>query len=74
MKLYWILCAAILLIGVYVPCEGSILRAHLQDFIDNFVDVDKFKQQGIQSLNSTAFKHIWDFFKAKYRRQYSSTG
>jgi len=74
MQLYCILCAAILLIGIYVPCEGFLTDGKFQDFIDNFVDIEKFKQEGIQSLNSTAMKHIWDFFKAKFSRHYSTTG
>jgi hypothetical protein len=69
MKLYWVLFSAIVLIGIYVPCEG-----HIQDFIDNYVDIEKFKQEGFESLNETALKHIWIFFKSKYTRHYSSSG
>ncbi len=74
MKLYWILCTAILLIGICVPCEGFLSQGPFQDFIDNYVDIEKFKQEGIRSLNSTAMKHIWDYFKSKFRRHYSTTG
>jgi hypothetical protein len=74
MKLYWILFSAILLIGISVPCEGSFDRARFQDFIDKYVDVERFKEEGIKSLNATAMNYIWNFFKTKFARHYSSTG
>ncbi len=73
MKLCWILFStAILLIGIYVPCEGFD-RARFQAFVDNYVDVEKFKEEGFRSLNATAIKYIWNFFKTKFLRHYPST-
>jgi hypothetical protein len=75
MKLCWILfSAAILLIDIYVPCEGFLDRTRFQDFIDNYVDIEKFKEEGMKSLNATAMKYIWIFLKTKFIRHYSSTG
>jgi len=74
MKLYWILFIAIVLIGIYVPCEGFLSQGPLQEFIDNNVDIEKFKQQGIKSVNDTTLKHIWSYFKSKHARHYSSSG
>ncbi len=75
MKLCWILFStAILLIGIYVPGEGFLDRTRFQDFIDNYVDIEKFKEEGMKSLNATAMKYIWNFFKTKFIRDYSSTG
>lgn len=75
MKLYWILFTGILLIDLYVPCEGLFgTSGPFQDFVDKFVDIDKFKDIGLKSLNSTAWETIWAFFKTKFNRHYSSSG
>jgi hypothetical protein len=75
MKLCWILFStAILLIGIYVPCEGHIDSTNFQGFIDNYIDVETFKEEGFKSVNATAIHHIWTYFKTKFLRQYSSSG
>jgi hypothetical protein len=74
MKLYWILFSGILLLGIYVPCEGFLDKARFQDFVDKYVDVEKFKEEGIRSLNATAMQYIWNYFKTKFVRHYSSSG
>ncbi|CAF1251730.1 unnamed protein product [Rotaria sordida] len=73
MKLYGILFTFILLIGLSSCRDKFLTRTSVQDYVDKFVDVVKFKHQGILSLNKTAIRQIWSFFKAKYRRFYSST-
>jgi len=74
MKLYWILLVAAFLIDIYVPCEGFLSPTKLQDFIDKYVDIERFKQEGITSLNITAMEHIWNYFKTKFQRHYRTTG
>jgi len=72
MQLYRILFTAILLIGIYGPCNGLFSGTSLQDFVDSFVDAGKFKLNGIKSLNASAIGDIWSFFKTKFGRHYSS--
>jgi hypothetical protein len=74
MRLYWILFTAIFLIGIYVPCEGFFSGTSIQDFVDNIVDIAKFKLEGIKSLNDSTIGHIWSVFKSTYGRQYLSSG
>jgi hypothetical protein len=74
MKLYWILFAAILLIGISVPCEGRFNATRLQKFINDHVDVAKFKEKGIKSFNETALNSIWSFFKLEFQRRYTTSG
>ncbi|CAF1551468.1 unnamed protein product [Adineta ricciae] len=62
----------ILLIGLCMPSEGLFSGASLQDYIDSFVDVAKYKIEGKLSLNDSSIGQIWSFFKSKYGRVYSS--
>jgi hypothetical protein len=74
MQVNWILFSAICLFGFCTLTEEAFGSQSLQSFINKFVDVDKFKVHGILSLNHSSTHHIWNFFKTKYGRIYSSTG
>jgi len=74
MKLYGILFAVIFLISLCTASDELLGRTSLQDYIDSFIDAARFKYQGVLSLNDTAIRRIWSFFKAKYHRLYSSSG
>ncbi|CAF3301378.1 unnamed protein product [Rotaria sp. Silwood2] len=74
MKLSIILFSLILLVGLCTSSEEFHDRRSLQEYVDSFVDVNKFKLRGSSSINGSAISQIWSFFKAKYRRYYSSTG
>jgi hypothetical protein len=74
MKLHWILFSAIFLLGFCTPVQGLFGDSSLQDYIDNFIDVAKFKLDGILSLNDSTINRIWSYFKSKYGRTYSSLG
>ncbi|CAF1330228.1 unnamed protein product [Rotaria sordida] len=74
MKLYGILFAIIFLIGLCTARDKFLGRTSLQNYVDSFVNTGELKYQGVLSLNNTVLRKIWSFFKAKYRRLYSSTG
>ncbi|CAF3313614.1 unnamed protein product [Rotaria sp. Silwood2] len=73
MKLYIILFTLILLIGLCTSSEEFHDRRSLQDYVDRLVDANKFRLQGVSSINDTTIRRIWSFFKEKYRRFYSSS-
>ncbi|CAF4310722.1 unnamed protein product, partial [Rotaria sordida] len=73
MKLYVILFTLILLIGFCTSTNRLLARRSLQDYVDSFVNIGKIQLRGgVLKLNDTVIRRIWSFFKAKYRRIYSS--
>ncbi|CAF1168803.1 unnamed protein product [Rotaria sordida] len=73
MKLYVILFTLILLIGFCTSTNQLHARRSLQDYVDSFVNTGKIQLRGgVLKLNDTVIRQIWSFFKAKYRRIYSS--
>ena len=74
MKLYEIIFAVSFLIAVTVPCEGLFNGESLQDYIDRFVDRTKARWEDVVNLNDSAVNRIWNYFKTKYDRVYSSSG
>jgi hypothetical protein len=65
----------ILFIGRFSNSAHSFFKGKsVQDYIDSFVDVEKFRQHGISSLDEETRDLIWSFFKSFHRRVYSSPG
>ena len=60
--------------GFSAPSHGSFQGKSVQDYVNSFVDEEKFRQHGISSLDEGTRDHIWSFFKAFHGRAYSSNG
>jgi hypothetical protein len=65
----------LLLVGIFsTPAYGLPKGMTVQDYIDSFVDEEKFRRHGITGLNETTRDLIWSFFKSFHGRVYSSHG
>ncbi len=60
--------------GISTPAHGSFQGKSVQDYVNSFVDEEKFRQHGISSLDEETRDHIWSFFKSFHERVYSSDG
>jgi hypothetical protein len=56
------------------PAHGLFEGTTVQDYMDSFVDEEKFRQHGITDLNETTRDFIWSFFKAFHQRTFLSDG
>jgi hypothetical protein len=56
------------------PAHGRSEGMTAQDYMDTFVDEEKFRQNGITELDEETRDLIWSFFKSFHQKAYSSAG
>ena len=56
------------------PTHDHFHGKSVQDYLNSFVDEEKFRQHGISSLDEETRDKIWSHFKSFHGRVYSSHG
>lgn len=74
MRLNAIIYVVLVLFVTHERCAGLFGGASLQDYIDRVVDVAKLHFDTVASMNDSTISNIFNFFKSKYGRVYSSLG